>query len=175
MKRRAVFFDRDGVLNVVRLTNGRPKAPMTLAEFEIDPTAAAATRAVREAGFLALVATNQPELATGELAASTLDAMHAQLRTVVPVDGIYVCPHRDESGCGCHKPRPGLLERARDEWQLDLARSYLIGDRWRDIGAGAAAGCETVLLARPYSGDCHPTYAAAQLTDAVAWILGRER
>jgi D-glycero-D-manno-heptose 1,7-bisphosphate phosphatase len=170
-----VFFDRDGVLNVVRFVEGRPKAPLTLEDFEIDAAAPDAVRAVREAGYVALVATNQPELATGELAQTTLDAMHALLSTAVPLHAIYVCPHRDADGCRCHKPRPGLLERAGEEWDLDLARSYLIGDRWRDIGAGAAAGCETVLLSRPYSGDCQPTYAAPDLKDAVGWILGRRR
>jgi D-glycero-D-manno-heptose 1,7-bisphosphate phosphatase len=173
--RRAVFFDRDGVLNLVRLTDGRPKAPLSLVDFEIDGAAPGAVQAVRDAGFFTFVATNQPELATGELAPATLDAMHAQLSASMPFHAIYVCPHRDADGCACHKPRPGLLERAREEWDLDLTRSYLIGDRWRDIGAGAAVGCETVLLSRPYSGDCQPTYAATDINDAVTWILGRGR
>ena len=139
------------------------------------PEAREAVQAVAEAGFLTIVVTNQPELATGELPLETLKAMHQQLMERVPLTAIYVCPHLASDGCGCHKPKPGLLERARDEWQIDLPSSFLIGDRWRDIEAGNRVGCRTILIRRPYSGPCRPMYEVGDLLEGVAWVLRRRR
>lgn len=171
----AVFFDRDGVLNRACLLNGRPRAPLRIEDFEISPEAEKAVRAVLEGGFLAIGITNQPELASGELSAEILEKMHNQLFERVPLTTMYVCPHDAADDCGCHKPKPGLLERARDEYGIDLRASFLIGDRWRDIEAGNAAGCTTVLIRRPYSGKCQPAHIVSNLPQAVSWVLGRRR
>jgi D-glycero-D-manno-heptose 1,7-bisphosphate phosphatase len=110
--KRAVFLDRDGVLNPMVERNGRWAAPLDLAAFAVYPWAAESVTRLKAAGLFCLVATNQPEIASGELEAGVLEAMHRRLAQDVPVDGIYVCPHRDADGCACRKPRPGLLEQA---------------------------------------------------------------
>jgi D-glycero-D-manno-heptose 1,7-bisphosphate phosphatase len=142
-------------------------------DFELVSHAGETVQAVRDSGFLAIVVTNQPELASGELALETLNAMHRQLLERVPLTAIYVCAHRATDGCGCHKPKPGLLERARDEWAVDLTASFLIGDRWRDVEAGKTAGCTTVLIEHPYSGACRPDHVVQDLSEAVTWVLRR--
>lgn len=170
----AVFLDRDGVLNRVLIRDGLPFGPMTLAEFVLVDGAAADVRRLKDAGYTVIVATNQPELARGRLAPAALDAMHAKLRAEVPVDAIYVCPHSDEDRCACRKPLPGLLLSAAREHGIDLARSFMVGDRWRDVEAGKAAGCRTVLVDLRYREELKspPDHVVASLGDAVRKILG---
>ena len=170
--KRAVFLDRDGVLNAPEVRDGRSRAPLSLDAFRIYPWAKEAVGRLREAGFLTIVVTNQPEVATGELAPDALDAIHARLREVLAVDAVYACPHVDADGCACRKPRPGLLLRAAADWNIDVRASFMVGDRWRDIGAGGAAGCTTILVAGGERGDAHPDHEAGDLRDAVATILG---
>lgn len=170
----AVFLDRDGVLNRVLIRDGLPFGPMTLADFVLVEGAAADVRRLKEAGYAVFVATNQPELARGRLAPAALEAMHAKLRAEVPVDAIYVCPHDDAQRCACRKPQPGLLLSAAREHGIDLARSYMVGDRWRDIEAGKAAGCRTVLVEMGYREALKspPDHVVANLGEAVRRILG---
>ncbi|MBI2058257.1 MAG: HAD family hydrolase [Nitrospirae bacterium] len=169
--KRAVFFDRDGVLIEPVFRRGRPSAPLTLEEFVLVAGAKEEVARIRRAGFLALVVTNQPELARGELDPEILHQMHRRLEKELSVDGIYVCPHEPSQGCVCHKPRPGLLHQAARCWDLDCRRSFLIGDRWRDIGAGRSAGCTTVLIERDYSGALGADRHVPDLSAAVDHIL----
>ncbi len=174
-RRRAVFLDRDGVLAEEVLCGGRPRAPLSLAEFRVVPQAGREIERLRAAGLACIVVTNQPEIARGTLQPDVLQAMHELLRAEIPVAGVYVCPHDPTEGCGCHKPKPGLLWAAAAEHDIDVARSFLIGDRWRDIGAGRAAGCFSVLLRRPYSGCEFADAQVGYLSDAVDVILSRLR
>ena len=169
----AVFLDRDGVLNRVLIRDGVPFGPMTLADFAIIDGAAEDVRRLKAAGYKAVVATNQPELARGRLAPEALTAMHAKLRAEVPVDAIYVCPHSDEDSCACRKPRPGLLLSAARDLGIDLAQSYMVGDRWRDVEAGKAAGCRTVFVDNGYREALKttPDHVVAGLREAVGAIL----
>lgn len=169
--RRAVFFDRDGVLSRAVVREGRAYAPLTLKDFIILPEAAEAIAQVHRAGFLAIVVTNQPEIARGQLSWSTLAAMHQRLSDIVRVDDIYVCPHDPKDRCLCHKPQPGLLQQAAHDWNLNLSASFLIGDRWRDVVAGREAGCYTILIERIYSGTARPDYRTTDLCSAVRHIL----
>jgi D-glycero-D-manno-heptose 1,7-bisphosphate phosphatase len=173
----AVFFDRDGVLNEVRLIDGSGIAPWSVDQFKLMPDARDAVRRVVDAGFLAIVVTNQPEITTGELKREELERIHSVLKREVPVHAIYYCPHHKSNGCGCHKPMPGLLDQAKRDWDIDFSKSFLIGDRWRDIGAANAAGCTGILLERSYSGDCTgpcaPAHRARTLGEAVDWVLQR--
>ena len=172
MAHKSVFLDRDGVINKVLLRDGEPTAPRRFAEFEIEAGVEQALGRLRRAGYRLFVVTNQPEVAIGELSPAVLDAMHERLTRDTGVDAIYVCPHVDADGCECRKPLPGLLRRAAAEWSVDLAASFLVGDRWRDIGAGAAAGCTTVLLEGSTEPGGEPDFRAATLADAVTIILG---
>lgn len=168
----AVFFDRDGVLNRTIVRDGRAYAPLSLEDFTILPEASEAVAHLRQAGFLTMVVTNQPEIARGRLSWATLLEMHERLQAELPIDGIYVCPHDPTESCQCHKPAPGLLRQAASDWSVDLSASFLIGDRWRDIGAGRAAGCYSILIERDYSGPSEPDYRARDLLEAVDHILG---
>jgi D-glycero-D-manno-heptose 1,7-bisphosphate phosphatase len=169
--KRTVFLDRDGVLNRAILRNGEALAPHSLDSFHILANATSCVSRLREAGLLTIVVTNQPEIGRGTLKAATVDQMHQRLRAAVPLDDIFLCPHREADACLCRKPKPGLLVAAAEKWQIGLQRSFLIGDRWRDIGAGKAAGCCTFLLQRPYSGQAAPNYLVETLDEAVAKIL----
>ena len=146
----AVFVDRDGVLNRSRVHDGKPYAPRRLEEFHLLPGVRAAVAALKEAGLLVIVVTNQPDIGNGLVEAETMAAMHARLAARVAVDDIRVCSHSQSAGCDCRKPRPGLLLAAAEAWSIDLARSYMVGDRAGDVIAGRAAGCYTVFVDRNY-------------------------
>jgi D-glycero-D-manno-heptose 1,7-bisphosphate phosphatase len=172
----AVFLDRDGVLAEAMVRDdGKAYAPTRLEDFTIVPEAAVQVQRLHEAGFLCIVFTNQPELASGELRQEDLDGMHRTLQEALDVDDIYVCPHDKSEGCRCHKPATGMLEDAVEKWNVDLASSFVIGDRWRDIGAGRAAGCYTILLDRPYSACDDADATVSTLAEAVETVLRRAR
>jgi D-glycero-D-manno-heptose 1,7-bisphosphate phosphatase len=172
--RRAVFLDRDGVLVETDVRDGAAYAVTTLDEFRVAPDAAAQVARLRAAGLICIVFTNQPEVARGTIAPDVIAAMHDRLRASVPVDDVYVCPHDDADACACRKPRPGMLQDAAARWELSLVDSFVIGDRWRDIDAGRAAGCYTVLLEREYSGLAAAADArVATLGAAVDGVLAR--
>ncbi len=139
---KAIFLDRDGVINRSLVRAGKPFAPVRLDDFEIIPGAAAALQQLRAAGFLNVVVTNQPDIATGKLQPDVLDAMHSRLLNELAIDAIGVCRHVETDGCACRKPKPGLLINAARDLGIDLEASYMVGDRWRDIAAGQSAGCQ---------------------------------
>ena len=171
-----VFLDRDGVLNRVLIRDGLPHGPHALADFVLTEGAGDHVRRLKAAGYKVVVVTNQPEIARGRLAPDVLDAMHRQLRAEVPVDGIYVCPHADEDRCSCRKPKPGLLLSAAREHGIDLSHSFMVGDRWRDVEAGKAAGCRTFLVEMGYREALKtaPDRVVADLGEAVRVILSAE-
>ena len=140
-RRRAVFLDRDGVINRSIVVGGRPFAPVRPEELEILPGVAAALLELRKAGFLNIVVTNQPDIATGKQRPEALAEMHARLTSDLAIDDIRVCAHVDADNCACRKPKSGLLLDAAHEFNVNLAQSCLVGDRWRDIEAGQSAGC----------------------------------
>lgn len=169
----AVFLDRDGVITRSLIRDGRPYAPTTLDDFDLLPGAGGAIRDLKNAGFRVVVVTNQPDVATGILRRDIVEAMHDHLRAAFPVDAIKVCYHVDQDGCACRKPKPGMLLEAAAELHIDLARSFMVGDRWRDIGAGKAAGCKTILIESGYEerqADS-PDAVAADLPAACTLIL----
>jgi histidinol-phosphate phosphatase family protein len=173
-KQRAVFLDRDGVLNEATVREGRPYPPANLAELRIIPDAAAALRRLKQAGFLLIVVTNQPDVGRGTQTRGAVEEINAAIRAALPVDDFYVCFHDGNVGCDCRKPKPGLLLKAAAEWNIDVGQSFLVGDRWRDIDAGAAAGCRTVLIDYAYrerGPATNPAFCTESLTGAVEWIL----
>ena len=174
---RAVFLDRDGVLTRALVRDGIAYAPVTPAEMEIDADAPAALARLKAAGFLLVVITNQPDVARGITRLEDVDTMHATLRAALPLDDFFVCYHDNADGCGCRKPKPGMLIAAAAKHDVDLARSYMVGDRWRDVDAGAAAGCRTVWIDRGYreQAPAHPPDARVDSLRAAAdWIVGQE-
>lgn len=175
-RRRAVFLDRDGVLNRALSRGGKPYPPASVAELEIEPDAAGALAELKRAGFRLLVATNQPDVARGTVAREAVEEIHAALAAALPLDGFYTCWHDDRDGCGCRKPKPGLLEAAAREHGIDLASSFMVGDRWRDIDAGHNAGCAAVLIDRGWREAAParpPEERVGSLGEAAAWILAQ--
>lgn len=148
--RRAVFLDRDGVINRSVVREGKPYAPRRLADFRLLPGAVRAIQELKQAGLLVIVVTNQPDIGNGLVKASLVDAMHFKLRQVSLIDDIMICPHRQDAGCSCRKPKPGLLVQAAKKWRIDLGSSFMVGDRWGDIVAGQRAGCYNIFINRHY-------------------------
>ncbi len=173
MVKRAVFLDRDGVLNANIERAGRPVAPMTLADFRILPGAVEAISRLKQAGFMLVVVTNQPDVAAGRTPRNVVDAMNAQLRAAMAIDDIKVCYHADEDRCACRKPQPGMIIEAAREHDISLPGSFMVGDRWRDMEAGRKAGCKTILLeaGAVQDGTMRPDRIVKTLSEAVDCIL----
>lgn len=172
---RAVFLDRDGVITANVERDGKPVAPTTLEQFRILPDAEESTRRLKAAGFAIIVVTNQPDITTGLQQQATLDLMHAELFRRLAIDDIKVCIHTDAANCACRKPKPGMLLEAAAERGIDLTASFMVGDRWRDIGAGQAVGCKTILIDCGYKqdGPCDPDKVVRSLSEAADFILER--
>lgn len=149
--RQAVFLDRDGTINWNEVRNGRPYAPTRLEDFRYLPGVTEAIARFKDEDCLIIVVTNQPDLTTGKNTLEVIEAMHARLREDLGVDDVFICPHTEEQNCGCRKPQPGLLLCAAEKWEIDLSRSVMVGDRWRDVDAGRAAGCATVHIDHGYT------------------------
>lgn len=173
--KRAVFLDRDGVLNEPVIRDGRPYPPTTLDELKVISDARSALSRLKEAGYLLVVVTNQPDVPRGTQTREVVDAINAAIGTALPIDDFFICFHDDADGCHCRKPKPGLLIDAATKHEIDLPSSFMIGDRWRDIDAGAAAGCRTVLIEYGYrerTPEHVPDFRAESLEGAAEWILG---
>jgi D-glycero-D-manno-heptose 1,7-bisphosphate phosphatase len=171
---RAVFLDRDGVLNQPVMRNGKPFPPASVDQLRLYPDAAAALARLKRAGYLLIVVTNQPDVARGTTERAAVEAINSAIGEALGVDDFFVCWHDDADGCGCRKPKPGLLLAGAERYGIDLSRSFLIGDRWRDIDAGAAAGCRTVLIDRGYrerAPEHTPDFRAESIGAAVGWVL----
>ena len=174
---RAVFLDRDGVLNRAVIRDGRPYPPATLDLFEILPGVPEAVRRLHDAGFLLIGATNQPDVARGTQRREVVEAMNGRLLADTPITAILVC-YEDGEDCPRRKPNPGLLLEAAVTYSIDLAASFMVGDRWRDIEAGQLAGCRTIFLDRNYAErlpDPPADYTTADLPAAADWILSQTR
>jgi len=174
VSRRAVFLDRDGVLNRAIVRKGKPYAPRTLMEFEILPGVLGAVRLLKTSGFDLIVVTNQPDVARGKVSLNTVEAINSRLTIDLGLDTILTCFHDDDDDCNCRKPRPGFLFRMRDERGIDLSRSFMVGDRWRDVETGRNAGCLTVLIDYDYD-EPRPNdlanHVCSSLAEAAYWIV----
>ena len=173
---RAVFLDRDGVINRALVRERKPYAPRHLREFRLLPGVGDAVTRLKSVGFLIIVVTNQPDVGHGLTTPETLAAMHARLTAHLPVDAILICTHRRDAGCACRKPKPGMIHKAETDWGIDVRRSYLVGDRSTDIVAGRAAGLYTIFLDRGYVEPllASPDARVRSLRQAVSKILARE-
>jgi D-glycero-D-manno-heptose 1,7-bisphosphate phosphatase len=177
IRKRAVFLDRDGVLNRPVVREGRPFPPAVIEEFELYPDAVSACEQLKAGGFLLVVVTNQPDVGRGTQSRAAVEAMHAKLRAAIPsLDAIEVCFHAGVAQgepCECRKPKPGMLLRAAAALDIDLRESFLIGDRWRDVDCAYAAGCRVVFIDHGYREALRekPEFTVSNLSDAVSTIL----
>jgi len=151
--RRAVFLDRDGVLNRAFVRDGKPYPPKNLQQLQVPAGVREALERLKAAGFRLIVVTNQPDVARGNQSRERVEELHQALRQQfgLPIDDFRVCYHDDGDGCECRKPKPGMLMAAAVAFGLDLGSSFMIGDRWRDVEAGRRAGCRTIFLDHGYT------------------------
>jgi len=174
--RKAVFLDRDGVLVVPCFREGRSFAPLSLDEYRCYPDAAACLQRLKQAGLALVVVTNQPDVGAGRVSRDIVEEMHRRLAERMPVDAIKACFHTEQDRCTCRKPRPGMFFTAARELGIDLATSFMVGDRRSDIEAGAAAGCRTVFIDLGYTTEKppdRPNQVVKTLAEATTWILSR--
>lgn len=173
LTRRAVFLDRDGVINRSIVREGKPYPPQTMDELEILPGVPDALLRLREAGYLLIVVTNQPDVARGTQSREAVEAMHTALKEQLALNKIVACYHDNREACACRKPAPGMLLDAAAEYGIDLATSFMVGDRWRDIEAGERAGCTTIFIDYHYDEalTSAPDHVVDSLSEAAAWIL----
>jgi D-glycero-D-manno-heptose 1,7-bisphosphate phosphatase len=171
---RAVFLDRDGVLVIPEMRDGRSFAPRRLEQFRVYPEARAALGRLKHAGYLLVVVTNQPEVGRGLISRFTLEQMHDRLRQELPIDRIEVCCHTRTDNCSCRKPKPGMLVSAARECGIELNDSFMVGDRASDVAAGIAVGCKTIFIDLEYVSEPKPasfSYRARSIAEATEIIL----
>jgi len=172
--RAAVFLDRDGVINRAVVRDGKPFPPSGIDDLELLPEVASAMNSLKAHGFALYVITNQPDVTRGTQTREAVESIHQSLSSSLPIDDIFVCYHDDNDECECRKPLPGLLLEARSKHNIDLSRSFVVGDRWRDIDAGHNAGCKTVLIDYGYRerAPARPPEATVRsLREAADWII----
>ncbi len=170
---RAVFIDRDGVIIRTDVLDGKPYAITSLEALEILPGAGDAIQRLKDAGFKIIVVSNQPDVSAGKVTREFVEAVNAELLDKLAIDEIKVCY---VSAAPCYKPKPGMLLEAAQEHDINLDRSTMIGDRWRDIGAGKAAGCMTIFIDMGYSEQApeNPDTVVQNLAEAADFILALE-
>lgn len=172
--RRAVFLDRDGVINRAVVRDGRPYPPANLAAMEVLPSVSDALAALHDAGFMLIVITNQPDVARGTTPMAAVEEINNYLASCLPIDEFRTCYHDSGDGCDCRKPLPGGIMAAASKHGIDIGESYMVGDRWRDIEAGQRAGCKTIFIDYGYD-EKQPesvNYRVRSLKEASQYILG---
>jgi D-glycero-D-manno-heptose 1,7-bisphosphate phosphatase len=168
--KRAIFLDRDGIINRVILKNGKPFSPRILEEFVFCDGVKDFLVESRNTGFFNIVFTNQPDIARGLVDSGLVEKMHNLIKQTLPVDDVLMCPHDDNDNCRCRKPKPGMLIDAAGKWGIDLLSSFVIGDQWKDIEAGKKAGCSTILLDCFYNKNVECDHRVSDLRSAMNFI-----
>lgn len=171
--RRAVFLDRDGVINRAVVRDGKPYPPRSVEELEVLPGVAEALERLQTAGFLLIGVTNQPDVVRGTQRREVVEAINDHLLATLPLAQMFVC-YEDGTTCPRRKPNPGMLLEAAGQFTIDLAASFMVGDRWSDVEAGRRAGCRTVFLDYSYAErrpDPPADWTASSLPEAATWIL----
>lgn len=156
------------------MRDGKPYPPASLEELEILPGVPEALQKLHDANYLLVVVTNQPDVARGTAKKKDVELMNAFLSSQLPIDDFKICYHDSEDKCSCRKPLPGALLKAALEHNIDLSKSFMVGDRWRDVEAGASAGCKTFFINYRYMEKPPeaPDFIVASLIEAKKIILG---
>ena len=151
--RKAIFLDRDGTLNKAYIKNGLPISPSSLNKFKIIKGVKKSINRLKKLNFLCILITNQPDVFRGKISKKTVVKMNSYIKKKIKLDDMFVCYHDNEHNCNCRKPKPGLLVKASKKWKIDLNKSFMIGDRWKDILAGKKVGCKTIFINNNYKND----------------------
>jgi D-glycero-D-manno-heptose 1,7-bisphosphate phosphatase len=149
----AVFLDRDGIINRAMIRDGRPYPPSHLDELEILPGSITSLLKLADSDYILIGITNQPDVARGTQTREMVEAFNTLIQSRLPIHEIFVCYHDNIDNCECRKPKPGLILKAADKYKLDLSKSWLVGDRWKDIAAGQAVGLKTIFVNYHYAED----------------------
>jgi len=174
IKGKAVFLDRDGVINRSKIIRGNPYPPDNLSELYIFPDVFSCTTRLKDLGFQLIVVTNQPDVFRGKTTKENVNKINEYLIKKLPLDEIIVCFHDDIHNCECRKPLPGMLVSAAKKKSIDLKKSFMIGDRWKDILAGTDAGCKTILMRSNHKeklNDIIPDVVVKSFEEATNWII----
>lgn len=168
---KAIFLDRDGVLNQTVFRNGKPRAPYTLEECTLFAGVKKAIQLLKELDYLLVMVTNQPDVARGWVTREAVDMINNRIKELIHIDDIKICFHTDQDNCQCRKPRPGMLLQAMSDWNIDPGSSFMIGDRHSDVEAGKSAGCKTILIGEgDHSSDIKPDFQMNSLLEAAKMI-----
>jgi len=168
---KAVFLDRDGVLNkVVFRGSSKPIAPWSIEEFKPYEGIQDPLMQFKALGYLLFVVSNQPDISKGLVDRQTVEKMNDIITSSFPIKSVVYCPHEDKHKCACRKPKPGMIIKLADEYDIDLEKSYMVGDNWKDILAGKEAGCETILVKRKYNRTVSADYRVQSLQDIIGII-----
>ena len=172
--RKAVFLDRDGVINHSTLSEGFPRPPKEIEDVFILDGVIEAVDMLKLHNFLPIVITNQPDVSRGLITRQKVEQINGYIRSVTGINHFFTCYHDDSDLCGCRKPAPGLILRAIEELGLDISESFMVGDRWRDIEAGQAAGCRTFFIdySYPEKQPTKPFIKVSSLIEAAEVIIG---
>lgn len=171
-KIKAIFLDRDGVINKAVVIDNKPYPPSSIREMEILPGVKKGIELLKKEGYYIFVVTNQPDVARGKTAIEKVQEINSFLEKELFIDEVYCCYHDGKEGCSCRKPKPGMIIDASLKWNINLKKSYIIGDRWRDIEAGKQADVTTILIDYQYDEKrVEPDYACLNFSEAVSYIL----
>ena len=170
--KKAIFLDRDGVINKAIVKNGLPTPPNLLDELKILPGVKESILKLKKLNFVCIVVTNQPDVSRRKINKNTVIKINNFLKKKIKLDDIFVCYHDDKDNCNCRKPKPGLLLQAGKKWNVDFKKSFMIGDRWKDIQAGENVGCKTIYLDYSYKDikPKNPDFVTDTLLNAVYLI-----
>ncbi len=144
--RPAIFLDRDGIINQAVVRAGKPYPPASLSELELIPGAIDSLKKLADAGYVLIGITNQPDVARGTQTREVVETINSYIKTELPITEIFACYHDNQDDCPCRKPKPGLILEGAKKFDIDLTKSWMVGDRWKDISAGQAAGLRTVFV-----------------------------
>ena len=174
---KAIFLDRDGVINNIILSNGLPISPSNFEEFKILPGVRESISKLKKLNFYCILVTNQPDVSRGKMKKETVIKMNEYVKKELSLNDVYVCFHDDKDKCSCRKPKPGLILDATKKWNINLEKSYMIGDRLKDIDAGTISGCKTIFIDNKYNESIKskPNYVSKYLLNSVKIIDQNEK
>jgi len=172
---KAIFIDRDGVLNSLVWRDNQLKSPKGLNELFINKELKLSLSVLKSMGYLLVVVTNQPCIARKEFSLNDVDSIHKEIKKYLPIEYFYVCPHTDQDNCICRKPKPGLINQAAHDLSIDISNSFLVGDRMKDIHAANSAGSKSILIGSYdfSSEEVKPDYKAIDSSEAFSIIIGK--
>jgi len=171
-KIKAVFLDRDGILNKAIVVHGKPYPPKSVNELVIPEGVKEGLKQLQELGYLLIVITNQPDVTRGTTPIKIVNDINNYLKQELNLDDIFCCFHDNADNCECRKPKPGMILTAAKEWNIDLESSFMVGDRWRDIETGKNAGIKTILIDFGYKEKyVKPDYTSQNFIEATQIII----